>query len=158
MLFLDCPMPVLSDRINFDSFLKTLKIYAPKIPMKYSKKVKILQCLISLQMCCLRHPEHHARNYTSLAGLEQNLLFFGPPYTDHYFDILYTYAKVFYSPTLDTLQSFAVIVRIGQQELTPLRPNDTSSLSKLNHRSINAEKKTWFGRSRTNSASFNKPR
>ena len=38
MLVLDCPMPVLSDRINFDSFLKTLKIYAPKIPMKYSKK------------------------------------------------------------------------------------------------------------------------
>ena len=31
-------MPVLSDRINFDSILKTLKIYAPKIPMKYSKK------------------------------------------------------------------------------------------------------------------------
>ena len=38
MLFSDCPMPVPSDRINFDSFLKTLKIYAPKIPMKYSKK------------------------------------------------------------------------------------------------------------------------
>ena len=31
-------------------------------------------------MCCLRHPEHHARNRTSLAGLEQDLLFFGPPY------------------------------------------------------------------------------
>ena len=38
MLVLDCPIPVLSDRINLDSFLKTLKIYAPKIPMKYSKK------------------------------------------------------------------------------------------------------------------------
>ena len=38
MLFLDCLMPVLSDRINFDSFLKTLKIHAPKIPMKYSEK------------------------------------------------------------------------------------------------------------------------
>ena len=38
MLFLDCLMPVLSDRNNFDSFLETLKIYAPKIPMKYSKK------------------------------------------------------------------------------------------------------------------------
>ena len=38
MLFLDCPILVLSDRINFDSFLKTLKIHAPKIPMKYSKK------------------------------------------------------------------------------------------------------------------------
>ena len=38
MLFLDWPMPVLSDRINFDSFLTTWKIYAPKIPMKYSKK------------------------------------------------------------------------------------------------------------------------
>ena len=35
MLFLDCLMPVLPDRINFDSFLKN---YAPKIPMKYSKK------------------------------------------------------------------------------------------------------------------------
>ena len=31
-------MPVLSDRINFYSLLTTLKIYAPKIPMKYSKK------------------------------------------------------------------------------------------------------------------------
>ena len=38
MLFSDCPMPVPSDKINFDSFLKTLKIYAPKIPMKYSQK------------------------------------------------------------------------------------------------------------------------
>ena len=38
MLFLDWTMPVLSDKINFDSFLTTLKIYAPKIPMKYSKK------------------------------------------------------------------------------------------------------------------------
>ena len=38
MLFSDCSMPVLADKINFDSFLKTLKIYAPKIPMKYSKK------------------------------------------------------------------------------------------------------------------------
>ena len=38
MLFLDCLMPVLSDRINFDSFLETLKIYAPKFPMKDSKK------------------------------------------------------------------------------------------------------------------------
>ena len=39
-----------------------------------------MQCQISLWMCCLRHPEHHARNRTSLAGLEQDLLFFGPPY------------------------------------------------------------------------------
>ena len=31
-------------------------------------------------MCCLRHAEHPARNRTSLAGLEQNLLFFGPPH------------------------------------------------------------------------------
>ena len=38
MLLLECPMPVLSDRINFDSFLKTFEIYAPKIPMKYRKK------------------------------------------------------------------------------------------------------------------------
>ena len=38
MSFLEWPMPVLSDKINFDSFLKTLEIYAPKIPMKYSKK------------------------------------------------------------------------------------------------------------------------
>ena len=36
-LFLDCLMPVLSHRINFDSFLETLKIYATKIPMKDSK-------------------------------------------------------------------------------------------------------------------------
>ena len=38
MLFLECPKSVLSVRINFDSFSTTLKIYAPKIPMKYSKK------------------------------------------------------------------------------------------------------------------------
>ena len=31
-------------------------------------------------MCFLRHAEHHARNRTSLAGLEQDLLFFGPPH------------------------------------------------------------------------------
>ena len=31
-------------------------------------------------MCFLRYPEHHARNRTYLAGLEQDLLFFGPPY------------------------------------------------------------------------------
>ena len=28
----------------------------------------------------MRHAEHPARNRTSLAGLEQNLLFFGPPH------------------------------------------------------------------------------
>ena len=37
-------------------------------------------------MCCLRHPEHHARNRTSLAGLEQDLLFFGPPYIRFLFE------------------------------------------------------------------------
>ena len=37
MLFLECPLPVLSVRINFNSFSTTLKIYAPKVPMKYSK-------------------------------------------------------------------------------------------------------------------------
>ena len=31
-------------------------------------------------MCCLRHAEQPAKNRTSLAGLEQNLLFFDPPY------------------------------------------------------------------------------
>ena len=80
MLFLECPKSVLSVRINFDSFSTTLKIYAPKIPMKYSKKGKILLCQKTLQMCYLRHAERHARDRTSLAGLEQNLLFFGPPY------------------------------------------------------------------------------
>ena len=38
MLCLYCPMPVLSYKIDFHSFLTTLKIYAPKIPMKCSKK------------------------------------------------------------------------------------------------------------------------
>ena len=38
MSFSECPIPNLSDRINFDSFLTTLEIYAPKISMKYSKK------------------------------------------------------------------------------------------------------------------------
>ena len=31
-------------------------------------------------MCFLRHAELYARNRTSLAGLEQDLLFFGPPH------------------------------------------------------------------------------
>ena len=31
-------------------------------------------------MCFLRHAEHYARNRTSLAGLEKDLLFFGPPH------------------------------------------------------------------------------
>ena len=33
-------------------------------------------------MCFFRHAEHHARNRTSLAGLEKDLLFFGPPYNN----------------------------------------------------------------------------
>ena len=35
--FLTCQMPVLSGRINFDPFLKTLNFFTPKFPMKYSK-------------------------------------------------------------------------------------------------------------------------
>ena len=35
-------------------------------------------------MSYLKHAEHHATNSTSLAGLDQNLLFFGPPHITVY--------------------------------------------------------------------------
>ena len=35
--FLKCQMPVLSGRLNFDTFSITSSFFAPKIPMKYSK-------------------------------------------------------------------------------------------------------------------------
>ena len=40
-------------------------------------------------MCFLRPAEHPARNRTSLAGLEQDLLFFGPPHINYPVDTAY---------------------------------------------------------------------
>ena len=38
--------------------------------------VKNLQCLKTPQICYLRHAEHHAKNRTSLRGLDHDTLFF----------------------------------------------------------------------------------
>ena len=38
--------------------------------------VKNLQCLKTLQMCYLGHAEHHAKNRTSLRGLDHDTIFF----------------------------------------------------------------------------------
>ena len=38
--------------------------------------VKILQCLKTPQICYLGHAEHHAKNRTSLRGLDHRTLFF----------------------------------------------------------------------------------
>ena len=38
--------------------------------------VKNLQCLKTPQICYLRHAEHHAKNRTSLHGLDHDTLFF----------------------------------------------------------------------------------
>ena len=68
-------MPVLSGRINFDSFLTTCILCIPKIPMKYSKMVKNLQCLKTPHICYLRHAEHNAKDCASLRGLDHDTLF-----------------------------------------------------------------------------------
>ena len=78
-LFLTWQMPVLSDRTDFDPFLKTWKILTPKFPMKYSKNGQNLQHIKILKMWYLRHAEHHAKNRTSLCGLHQETLFFDWP-------------------------------------------------------------------------------
>ena len=41
--------------------------------------VKNLQCLKTLQICYLRHAEHHAKNRTCLRGLDHDTLFFEWP-------------------------------------------------------------------------------
>ena len=41
---------------------------------------KILQGLKTLKMCKMQHAEHLGKDHTTLAGLDQNLLFYGPPY------------------------------------------------------------------------------
>ena len=41
--------------------------------------VKNLQCLKTLQICYLRHAEHHAKNRTSLRGLDHDTLFLNDP-------------------------------------------------------------------------------
>ena len=41
--------------------------------------VKNLQCLKTLQICYLRHAEHHAENRTSLCGLDHDTLFLNDP-------------------------------------------------------------------------------
>ena len=52
---------------------------------------KILQGLKTLKMCKMQHAEHLGKDHTTLAGLDQNLLFFGPPYI---FIVIYMLAIV----------------------------------------------------------------
>ena len=51
------------------------------------KMAKILQHLKTLKICQLQHAEHPLKDHTSLAGPNQNLLFFGPPYINTCFDL-----------------------------------------------------------------------
>ena len=47
-----------------------------KFPWNTAKMVKNLQCLKTPQICYLTHAEHHAKNRTSLRGLDHDTLFF----------------------------------------------------------------------------------
>ena len=49
-----------------------------KFPWNTAKMVKNLQCLKTPQICYLRHAEHHAKNRTSLCGLDQDTFFDWP--------------------------------------------------------------------------------
>ena len=42
----------------------------------HAKMVKNLQCLKMSQLCYLRRAEHHAKNRTSLRGLDHDTLFY----------------------------------------------------------------------------------
>ena len=64
------------------SQIKKLKL---KFPWNTAKMVKNLQCLKTLQMCYLGHAEHHAKNRTSLSGLDQKTLFFDLPLINSFF-------------------------------------------------------------------------
>ena len=50
-----------------------------KFPWNTAKMVKNLQCLKTSQICYLTHTEHHAKNRTSLRGLDHDTLFFDNP-------------------------------------------------------------------------------
>ena len=60
-------------------FLKLEKFSLQNFPGKTAKKVKILHRLKILKMWYLGHAEHHAKNRTSLCGLDQRTLFFDLP-------------------------------------------------------------------------------
>ena len=47
-----------------------------KFPWNTAKMVKNLQCLKTPEICYLTHAEHHAKNRTSLRGLDYDTLFF----------------------------------------------------------------------------------
>ena len=70
-------MPVLSGRVNFVPFLTTSKKNFPKIPMNYSKNGQKFAMSENTSNVFLGHPEHHAKNRTSLHGLDHDTLFFG---------------------------------------------------------------------------------
>ena len=50
-----------------------------KFPLNTANMVKNLQCLNTLQICYLRHAERHAKNRTSLRGLDHDTLFLNDP-------------------------------------------------------------------------------
>ena len=53
-------------------------------------------------MCCLSHPEHHARNRTSLADLEQDLLFLVHPIST---SVLWDKTRSFWDNSFTFLQA-----------------------------------------------------
>ena len=76
-------MLILSGGMNFVPFEKNSKNSFFKIPMKRSKNGQNFQCLKTLQICYLRHAEHHAKNRTSLRGLDHDTLFLNDPLFPH---------------------------------------------------------------------------
>ena len=69
-------MPVPSGGMNFVPFEITSKNFFSKIPIKCSKNGPKFPMSKKLQICYLRHAEHHAKNRTSLRGLDHDTLFF----------------------------------------------------------------------------------
>jgi len=57
-------------------FLQLQIFVFQKFPWNTAKMVKIFQCLKTPQICYLTHAEHHAKDRTSLRGLDHDTLFF----------------------------------------------------------------------------------
>ena len=60
-------------------FEQLQNIFFQEFPWNTAKMFKNLQCLKTLQICYLRHAEHHAKNRTSLRSLDHDRLFFEWP-------------------------------------------------------------------------------
>ena len=67
---------------EFCSFWNNFKnFFFLRFPWNAAKMVKNLQCLKTLQICRLRHAEHHAKNRTPLCSLDHDTLFMNDPLT-----------------------------------------------------------------------------